>query len=99
MLVEWTVETGGGRYALVAWWAGQPGGGIGVAWPDGRWSVGSLSPHAAPEAGWLEEHGLLPADARAVAEALAARWGSLTRDVWPPASVGMRSGRQRTPPG
>jgi hypothetical protein len=96
MLSEyWTVETGGGRYALVAWRGSR--GGIGVAWPDGRWSVADLSVHAPPEAGWLEEQGLLPADARAVAAALAERWAALTRDVYPPVAPNPRSTRR--PPG
>ena len=58
-------------YRLVTW---RTPSGVGVAWPEGRWSVGDLSAHGPPAAGWLAEHGLLRADADAVASILAAGW-------------------------
>jgi hypothetical protein len=62
----------GTAYRLVTW--RTPSGAVGVAWPAGRWSVGDLSAHGPPAAGWLAEHGLLRADADAVASILAAGW-------------------------
>jgi hypothetical protein len=62
----------GTAYRLVTW--RTPSGAVGVAWPEGRWSVGDLSPHGPPAAGWLAEHGLRRADADAVAATLAAGW-------------------------
>jgi hypothetical protein len=74
VLLTVTREARGTRYRLVLWTVdGSPG----VAWPDARWSVGDLSRHAAPHAGWLESTGLLEADAVTVAEILAENWPRL----------------------
>lgn len=70
---------GGTCYRLVVWRQGPPGASVGVAWPDVRWSVGDLSAHAAPNAGWLTEHGLRAGDARVVAGALTEVWPVVTR--------------------
>jgi len=59
----------GTRYLLTLW---RDRRGVGVAWPDGAWSVGALG--SKPAAGWLEEHGLNAADAHAVAELVGAAW-------------------------
>jgi len=70
-----TWEADGTRYRLVVW--RLDGRGIGVAWPDTRWSVGDLSAHAAPNPAWLQSQGLRKADARNVAAALESVWDEL----------------------
>jgi hypothetical protein len=71
-----TWEADGTRYRLVVW--AVEGRGIGVAWPDVRWSVGDLSAHAAPSGEWLASQGLGEVDARNVAAALETVWSDLT---------------------
>ena len=76
MIRALTWEADGTRYRLVVW--AVDGRGIGVAWPDARWSVGDLSPHAPPGVGWLQSQGLREADARNVTAALGSVWAELT---------------------
>jgi hypothetical protein len=61
-------------YRLVTWCTSS---GMGVAWPDGRWSMDGLPPppdDEPPSAEGLEARGLKRADAEAVAYILAAGW-------------------------
>jgi hypothetical protein len=70
----WTVEHEGRgtRYRLVLW---SDGPGVrGVAWPDARWSIGDLSHHAPPAAGWLASCGLMEGDAEEIAGVLEREW-------------------------
>lgn len=73
----WTVthEGRGTRYRLVLYSDGAPGV-RGVAWPDSRWSIGDLSTHGPPAAGWLASMGLREGDAEEIAAVLAREWSS-----------------------
>lgn len=74
-LVEVELDHAGTRYRVTCWRSSD--GSIGASWPDARWSVGDLSPHAPPSVEWLCEHGLRPGDAPGVAKAIAVSWPRL----------------------
>lgn len=50
-----------------------------IALPDFHWSI-DLQRYRPPDAGWLAEHRLKPADARAVADLLKGNWQAFSED-------------------
>lgn len=76
-LAEVQLDARGTSYRVTVW--RSPGGSLGAAWPDARWSVGDLSPHAPPGVEWLREQGIRAGDAPGLAAAIARAWPRVAR--------------------
>lgn len=76
-LAEVQLDAAGTSYRVIAWRTSA--GSIGAAWPDARWSVGDLSPHAPPAVEWLRSQGVRAGDAPGLAAAVARAWPRVAR--------------------